>query len=47
MHLCTEIRYYVDRCTKNKCMIRITTHVLFLTCTESPFLLIKHTQHKK
>jgi hypothetical protein len=29
------VRYHVDRCTMKKCMNRILTHGLFLTCTES------------
>jgi hypothetical protein len=47
---CTTIKitvcYHVDRCTKNKRMIRIPMCGLFLTCTENPFLFIEHTQHK-
>jgi hypothetical protein len=34
-----NVRYHVDRCTKDKGMIRILTHGLFSTCTKSSFLL--------
>jgi hypothetical protein len=34
-----NVRYHVDRCTNDKGMIRILTHGLFSTCTESSFLL--------
>jgi hypothetical protein len=32
------VHYHVDQCTKNKYMIWIPTHGLFLTYTKSPFL---------
>ncbi len=32
------VHYHVDQCTKNKHMIWIPTHGLFLTYTKSPFL---------
>jgi hypothetical protein len=34
--------YHIDWCTKNKRMIWIPTHCLFLTCAESPSLLNAH-----
>jgi hypothetical protein len=34
------VRYHVDRCTKNKRMIRIPTRGMFLTCPESPFFIL-------
>jgi hypothetical protein len=38
------VRYHEDRCTKNKRMIRIPKHGLFLTCTENSFLFCTHIQ---
>ncbi len=43
----SAVCYHVDQCTKNKCMIWISTiwistHGLFLTCTKSPFLVNAH-----
>jgi hypothetical protein len=37
------VRHHVNSCTKKKCMFWISTHGLFLTCTESLFF-IKHTK---
>jgi hypothetical protein len=44
IELCSSVRYDVDRCTKNKRMIRILGQGFFLTCTENFF--IRNTQHK-
>jgi hypothetical protein len=37
-----SVHYHVDWCTKNKCMFRILTLGLFLTCGETSFLLCTH-----
>jgi hypothetical protein len=38
-----SVCFHEDRCTKNKRMIWIAMHGLFLTCTENSFLFCTHT----